>query len=873
MSTPLMKQYHRIKSENSGAVLLFRMGDFYEMFDEDAIIASKVLGIALTSRNHGEASKTPLCGFPYHALDRYCARLVAAGHKVAVCEQTSDPKAAKGIVERDIVEVITRGTATNPEVLKDKVNNYIAAVIEHKGVVGLAGADVSTGEFFCGEAPPQAALREIEKMAAVEILYGTDDRREAPPAFLKYLAASPLFTPVPAWRFSKDAAVKALTAHFKTTTLEGFGVDNLDAGLMAANALFEFIREQKKGRVDHIRKISPLITDRSMALDGSTIRNLEILNPLNPEDVGGTLLAVVDRTKSAMGGRLLKRLLVNPLRDAAAIRERQDTIELFLNDPGKRDKIRTLLGSLSDIERLSAKIGYERATPRDLHNLKTSFYAVQQMLPILTENSQKLTTEIANAMSGTEVITEHLEKALVDEPPLSISDGGAFRKGYNHELDAIIDGAADGKEWIASFQPKERERTGISSLKVGFTRVFGYYIEVSKTNIDKVPSNYIRKQTIVNGERFITEELKVWEDRVLSAEEKQKAVEVMLFTELRKWLMDHLGAIQTVSDNVAFLDALVSFAETASANGFIRPEFTDGESIEIEDGRHPVIESLELGDPFVPNNTVIRKEGDYIHLITGPNMAGKSTYLRQTGLICLLAQVGSFVPAKSARLAIVDRIFTRVGASDRLAKGLSTFLVEMQELANILNNATSKSLVLLDEIGRGTSTFDGLSIAWALVEYIHEKIGAKTLFATHYHELTELPLILPGVKNYNVSVKEWNEEIIFLRKIVEGACDHSYGIQVARLAGVPSAVIVRAKEVLKNLETNELTPDQKPVIARHEESIPTSAPKAEPNADLQLTLFNSQHDDVISALRKLDVNALTPLQALTTLADLQKKIG
>jgi DNA mismatch repair protein MutS len=493
------------------------------------------------------------------------------------------------------------------------------------------------------------------------------------------------------------------------------------------------------------------------------------------------------------------------------------------------------------------------------------------MLPLFSENRQPLIEQISTALTGTEIITDKLEKAIVDEPPLLISDGGVFRKGYNQELDAIIDGAADGKEWIASFQPRERERTGISSLKVGFTRVFGYYIEISKTNLDKVPPEYIRKQTIVNGERFITEELKVWEDRVLSAEEKQKAVELSLFNELRKWLMEHLIKIQTISDNISFLDSLVSFAEAASTNNFIRPVFTDGDTLEIEDGRHPVIENLGLGDPFVPNSTTIQKNGDFIHLITGPNMAGKSTYLRQTGLICLLAQVGSFVPAKSAQLSMVDRIFTRVGASDRLAKGLSTFLVEMQELANILNNATNKSLVLLDEIGRGTSTFDGLSIAWALVEHIHEKIGAKTLFATHYHELTELPLILSGVRNYNVSVKEWNEEIIFLRKIVEGACDHSYGIQVARLAGVPAAVITRAKEVLKNLEANELTPDQKPVIARHEEG--ATAKQVAKTSELQLTLFGSQHDDIISALRKLDLNALTPLQALTTLAELQKKIG
>ncbi len=867
-----MRQYHRIKQENSGALLLFRMGDFYELFDDDAITASKILGIALTSRNHGESSKTPLCGFPYHALDRYCAKLIAAGNKVAVCEQTSDPKESKGIVDRDVIEVISRGTATNPEVLHDKTNNYIMAVIETGKTIGFSGADVSTGEFFCGEADLNTAIREIEKLSAVEILYPASDRRSVPMPFLTRLSNSPLLTPAPDWRFSREAAEKTLANHFGTATLEGFGVSNCNAGLMAANALFEFIREQKKGRTDHIRNIVPLKTDCFMALDGATIKNLEILNPINMEDSTGTLLHIIDCTKTAMGGRIIKKLLINPLMQVSEIEKRQELVSLFFNNSDLREKTRTLLAGISDIERLSGRIGYERATPRDIANLRNSLLTIEQTSMILqTEEKIPLLQEILIKISGTEPITEHISRAVVDAPPMSLSDGGVFKRGYSALLDSIVDGAVEGKEWIASFQPRERERTGISSLKVGFTKVFGYYIEVTKSNIDKVPQDYIRKQTIVNGERYITEELKIWEEKVLSAEEKQVECETALFDELRKWLLNHLGKIQSVSEGIAMLDALISFAETAAKNDFIKPMLTEDDSIEIEDGRHPVVETLLNGDTFVPNNTSIKNGEDFIHLITGPNMAGKSTYLRQIGLIALLAQVGSYVPAKKAKIGVVDRIFTRVGASDRLAKGLSTFLVEMQELANILNNATSKSLVLLDEIGRGTSTFDGLSIAWSLVEHIHDHIGAKTLFATHYHELADLPLVMQGVKNYNVSVREWKDEIVFLRKILEGACDHSYGIQVARLAGVPQTVIDRAKEVLRNLESNELTPDQKPSLAKKPS---TKTGRSETShSGPQLSLFSAPTEDIIDYIKKIDINNCTPLQALSILSDIKGKLS
>ncbi len=870
MSTPLMNQYRRIKDENNGAILLFRMGDFYEMFDEDALTASKVLGLALTSRNHGEASKTPLCGFPYHAIDRYMSRLINAGHKVAVCEQVQDPKEAKGIVERDIVEVVTKGTATNPELLKEKANNFIIAMYEDKGFFGLSCADVSTGEFFTGEVRADSLLREIERLSPVEILFPAQTSRQALPIYLKTLSSQAVMTPIDPWRFSFASAYKELTGHFKTATLEGFGVENLTKGIIAAGALFGYVREQKKDRVGHIRKITPYRTDAFMAIDGATLRNLEILYPLNVDDDKGTLLHVLDRTKTAMGGRLLKRILVNPLLDVDEINKRQDGVALFFEQANVRDKLRTIMSSISDIERIIGRIGYERATPRDLLSLKNSLIASKNIAPFFSGTLPDIINNCLSNISGTEPVIAKLETAISDEAPLSVSDGGVFKKGYSRELDAIIDGSAEGREWIAALQPRERERTGISSLKVSFNRVFGYYIEISKSNLDKIPEGYIRKQTLVNGERFITEELKTYEDKVLSAEEKQKTLEASLFGELRKWLVSYLGKLKDVSDNIAFLDCLASLAETAISNGYVRPIVTNTDEIIIEEGRHPVIENLDFSEAFVPNNTAISNSVEYIHLITGPNMAGKSTYLRQIGLIVLLSHTGSFVPARKAKIGLVDRIFTRVGASDRLAKGLSTFLVEMQELANILNNASIKSLVLLDEIGRGTSTFDGLSIAWALVEYIHEKVKAKTLFATHYHELTDIPLVLKGVKNYNVSVKEWNDEIIFLRKIVEGACDHSYGIQVARLAGVPNEVILRAKEVLRNLEQNELTPDQKPVIAKHDGKSEIKAGKVADNRE-QLSLFDITSTEVMEYLRKLDINTLTPVEALNKLAEIKKR--
>ncbi|OGJ85023.1 MAG: DNA mismatch repair protein MutS [Candidatus Raymondbacteria bacterium RifOxyA12_full_50_37] len=865
MATPLMAQYRRVKEQHPGSILLYRMGDFYEMFEEDAVTASKILGLTLTSRNHGEDAKTPLCGFPYHALDRYSAKLVQAGRSVAVCEQTENPKEAKGIVKRDIVEVITRGTATAPEVLSEKSNNFLVSVCKSGDRFGFAGADVSTGEFFCADMDSRTLTAECEKLSPAEILVPDEKPGDPVLAQLREALASALFTPIEPWRFSPDSSYRDLVAHFRTSSLEGFGVEPFKAGIAAAGVLFNYIKEQKKNRVGHINRLAAYAAGEHMQLDGATIRNFELVTPLHEEDRASTLLSVIDRTQTAMGARLLRRLTVNPLLSRDRIIERQDGVAFFADNTQVCATVRTALSSISDIERLTGRIGYERVGPRDLVALRSSLAKVQEIEKILAPVDCPIIASAVHQLKGTEVISNRLEQAVRDDPPLTLAEGNIFKPGYNADLDAIVAGSKTGKEWIASLQAQERERTGISSLKVGFNQVFGYYIEVSNANTAKVPPHYIRKQTLVNGERYITEELKKWEEVVLHAEEKQIALEQKLFAELRTWLCSHAAKLTEVSVSVALIDVLACLAEVAIQRRYVRPEMDESGEISIIDGRHPVIESIGFIEEYVPNSIEITGSGEFIHLITGPNMAGKSTYLRQTGLIVLLAHMGSFVPAAAARIGIVDRIFTRVGASDRLSKGQSTFLVEMQELANILNNATSKSLILLDEIGRGTSTFDGLSIAWALVEHIHKKVKAKTLFATHYHELAEIPLLLKGVKNFNIAVKEWNDEVIFLRRIEEGACDHSYGIQVARLAGVPKAVIERAKEVLNNLESSELTPDNKPVIGRSVGSRDSEA--------AQMSLFEPLGDEAIAFLRKIDLNVLTPVEVVGKLVELKNRLS
>jgi len=874
--TPLMRQYAEIKGRNPDAVLLYRMGDFYEMFDDDAKIASKVLGLTLTSRNHGGAENTPLAGFPYHALDRYAHRLVKAGYKIAVCEQTEDPKAAKGIVKRDIVEVITAGTATEGSIIEDKANNFILAASRAGGRIGIAVCDLSTGQFEVEELSENEIGHELVRINPSEIVAVKGEE-----GFFRKVSADQyqkaVISPYDPWKFSPDTAVSALKEHFQVASLNGWGLEGQDLSICAAGGLLLYLKEQKKNDLRHISAITRRDRSEWAELDPSTIRNLELLKPLHTDEVDGTLVSVLDKTSTSMGSRLLKRLITRPLKELIAIQERLAAVEWLKKDAFARGEIGLVLKRVADIERLIGRVTFERANGRDLWALKNSFEMFPLLLRNLKETTVPLLSKAASALAEFEPLAKKISGTLVDNPPHSVREGGIIRPGVSQELDGIRDGAVHGRQWIARLQESERSRTGISSLKVSFNKVFGYYIEVSKANQSLVPADYIRKQTLVNGERFITPELKEMETKILGAEERLGALEYELFVELRTSVAAECGRIQKAAEAIAALDVFVSLAQVAAEYNYCRPVLAEGADLVIRDGRHPVVERMVPGGEFVPNDTEMMKNESQILLITGPNMAGKSTYLRQNALICIMAQIGSFVPASFAQIGIVDKFFTRVGATDRLARGLSTFLVEMIEVANILNNTTDKSLVLLDEVGRGTSTFDGISIAWAVAEYLHETASRKsrTLFATHYHELTEMALMFPRIKNLHIKVKEWNDQIIFLRKIDAGSCDHSYGIQVARLAGVPRKVIARAREILANLENMELTPDHKPVLARHREN--ASGALRGVQADLfcggvQLNAMDAQHAEIVQQLQNLDINDLKPIDALNLIVELKKKI-
>jgi DNA mismatch repair protein MutS len=870
--TPMMRQYAAIKERNPNTVLLYRMGDFYELFNDDAKIAADVLGLTLTKRNHGGSDPTPLAGFPHHALDRYANRLVRAGYKIAICEQTEDPKTAKGVVKRDVVEVITAGTATEDNFIDEKANNFILGVHAEAGLAGVAICDLSTGEFSVEEIPFNRLEEEIVRLDPAEIIIDDSSDNPAQP-YLAERCRSIVLSRYDSWKFSADVAESSLRDHFRLASLEGVGLEGFSPGIGAAGALLAYLKEQKKNDLRHISALRARSISEYAELDPASIRNLELLRPLQSEDTGGTLISVLDTTSTAMGARLLKRWITHPLRQAAAINERLDCVEWLRGDIFVRGEAELHLKHIADIERLIGRITYERANARDLNGLKDSLRAFPRLIKSLSSSELPLVRETIGALQGFDDLADEIERTIQDNPPLSVREGNLIKPGVSEELDGIRDGAVNGKQWIARLQETERQRTGIGSLKVGYNKVFGYYIEVSKANQQAVPENYIRKQTLVNGERFITPELKEMEAKVLGAEERLSAMEYELFIALRKRAAHECVRIQQAAEMIARLDVFVSLAKVAAQYQYIRPMLNDSTDMIIRDGRHPVVEQMNPDEQFVPNDTEIDAEESRILLITGPNMAGKSTYLRQNALIAIMAQMGSFVPAASAELGIVDRFFTRVGASDRLARGQSTFLVEMIEVANILNNATDRSLVLLDEVGRGTSTFDGISIAWAVAEYLHETQSrrARTFFATHYHELTELALLFPGIKNLHIRVKEWNDRIIFLRKIGEGSCDHSYGIQVARLAGVPREVIIRAKEILSNLENMELTPDHKPVLARHHDAKKKSDAQANLFDGVQMNLLDSSGIELVQQLQNIDPNTITPLEALTLLNELHAK--
>lgn len=876
-----MKQYQQMKAKYPDTILLFRMGDFFETFDEDAKIASKVLGIVLTKRGNGAAGDVPLAGFPHHALDIYLPKLLRAGYRVAICEQLEDPKFAKGIVKRDVIEVVTPGVAFSEKILEQKQNNFLASVAlpsplttsEH--VIGFAFVDVSTGEFSVGEFPLKYFAEQFGNLQAQELLVQKRDLETVKTLLGEHV--KPLFTKIDDWVYNRDYAYEILIGHFKTQSLKGFGIDGMSVGIVAAGAVMNYLQETQKTNIPHIKKIVPYNMSEYMVLDASTKRNLEITTSISGQP-DGTLFSIIDRTQTPMGGRMLKQWISYPLKNLNPIRERQSAVKELVESEQIRRKIRDELATIGDLERLIAKIATARANPREVNQLKVILTQIPGLKSHLvnlwiksastaigqTQISQQVKPALKNLYERINPLTDlvsAISKAIADDPPFALADGGVIRKGYNSELDEMRALAFGAKDWVAKHQQSERERTKIPSLKIGYNNIFGYYIEVTNAHKDKVPENYIRKQTLTNAERFVTPELKEYEEKILHAEEKILNLETNLFNELRQMIADHSAAIQQNAHAIATLDCFLSLADVAAGNHYVCPDMNESQCMNIKNGRHPVIEELlPPGEHYTPNDTTLDTESNQILIITGPNMSGKSSYLRQVGLIALLAQTGSFVPASSARLGIVDRIYTRVGASDNIALGESTFLVEMHEAANIVNTATSHSLILLDEIGRGTSTFDGISIAWALTEYLHERIKAKTLFATHYHELNELADTFTRIKNFKVDVREYGDKVIFLHKVLPGFADHSYGIQVAQMAGLPEEVIERAKMVLKNLESSEL------VMGEHGRG------KKSKESEIQLTMFEIKDDALREEINKLDVDAMTPLQALEALALLKKKI-
>ncbi|MDQ7815673.1 MAG: DNA mismatch repair protein MutS [Melioribacteraceae bacterium] len=863
--TPLMAQYSRIKENYPDTILLFRMGDFFETFEEDAKIASKVLGITLTKRANGAAEDVPLAGFPHHAIDSYLPKLVRAGYRVAVCEQLEDPKLAKGIVKRDVIEVVTPGVSFNDKLLDHKKNNYLLSIYLEDETVGLAFSDISTGEFQTFQVARNELNQQIGSINPSEILIPKKYKNELEPIIQKF-APNSRITKIDDWIYNFDYASELLMNHFNTKTLKGFGIEGLHSAICSAGAVLNYLRETQKANLPHINKILRYNPSDYMLLDFSTKRNLEITFSMNEGDRVGTLISILDKTETAMGGRMLKKWVSAPLKKLEQILKRQESVEEFFTNKTLRKNLQNELSEIGDLERLTSKICTGRANPREMINLKTSLKKIPLIKQLLDLTKVETLQVINQKLHTLDWLIEKIELAITDDPPLALSDGGVIRKGYNPELDEIRSLSSNAKDWIANLQKTERERTKISSLKVSYNKVFGYYIEISHANKDKVPDDYIRKQTLVNSERFITPDLKEYEDKILNAEEKIAKLEFELYDQIRNSAATASNEIQGNAQLIAMLDCYLSLAEAADENKYIKPILNESDSIEIIDGRHPVVERiLPPGEKYTPNSTKLSSSEDQIIILTGPNMAGKSVYLRQVGLIVLMAQIGSFVPAKEAHIGLVDRIFTRVGASDNISSGESTFLVEMQEAANIINNATSKSLILLDEIGRGTSTFDGISIAWSITEYLHENtnLNAKTLFATHYHELNEMAELFPRIKNYKVEVREYGDKVIFLHKVTPGGADHSYGIQVAQMAGLPQFVTSRAKEVLANLESKELTPYEvkKAKLA-----------KLKNQDNLQISLFEMKDDSLRKEISDIPIDELTPLQALNKLNELKRKL-
>lgn len=865
--TPMMEQYFEIKNKHRHCLLFFRLGDFYEMFFEDAKICSKELGITLTGKDWGQKERAPMCGVPFHSADSYIDKLVKKGYKVAICEQVEDPKAAKGIVKRDVIRIVTPGTVIDNDVLDENKNNYIMSIYGDANGYAIAVCDVTTGEFQTSEFTSANAEEKLCDEAArfnpAEIIVNDKFAETACAQKIKNLLNIRLNISDNG-QFSYRNAVKAICKHFGTMGVDGLGLNGKMFSACASGGLLDYLYETQKNNLEHINKIKIYSANDFMLIDANTRRNLELTETMREKSRRGSLLWVIDRTKTAMGARLLRKWVEQPLISADDINQRLDSVEELKDDFFTREEIKDVLVTMHDFERIMSRVVYKTANAKELVALKDSLENLPRLKSIINRCKSEYLKEIYNELDTLDDVFTLINTAINDDPPFSVREGGMIKQGYSNEIDTLFQAKAKGSEWIKELESNEKEKTGIKTLKVSYNRVFGYYIEVSKSYINQVPDRYIRKQTLANNERYTTEELNKLAEVILGSDEKLIQLEYDTFCQIRESVASQVDRIQFTAYIVALIDSLQSLADAAQAQNYVKPEVNDGDIIDIKDGRHPSVEKM-MNDGFVSNDVYLDGEDNRLLIITGPNMAGKSTYMRQTAIITLLAQIGSFVPASTAVIGVCDRIFTRVGASDDLASGQSTFMVEMSEVANILNNATKNSLLILDEIGRGTSTFDGLSIAWAVLEYIADKkqIGAKTLFATHYHELTELEGKLPGVKNYCITVQEQGDDIIFLRKIKRGGADHSYGVQVARLAGLPHKVIKRANTILKKLNAADINKKTRKLADEAKEA-------AEETAN-QMDMFSIKETQIIDEINKIDVMSMTPIQALQALFDLQHK--
>ncbi len=863
--TPMMRQYLSIKEQNKDSVLFFRLGDFYEMFFDDAKEASRILHITLTSREAGKGNKVPMCGIPYHAADNYIARLIKNGRKVAICEQVEEPGPGKNIIKREIIKIITPGTFMADDILDGAVDNYLLSIYPHSDNFGVAYADISTGDFRVTELNNREDFfAELYKISPSECLIPesfSKDRR-----FHEIKSANlGVMTLHDDWMFDYDVSLKEIKNHFSVRDLSGFGCQDMKLAVSAAGALLKYLKNTQKSDLNNIGAINTYSVSQFMTLDRNSQRNLELIQNMEDLSRKSTLLDVLDETETPMGKRRLKKWMLNPLLDIKDIKARLEAVQYFYDDGAKRKSVRKILKSVYDIDRLSNKVSLGSANARDMAALSSSLKDARELCRHLTDPLPEKLGNIASGTDDFQDVVSWIDGCIVVDPPLVLKEGGIIRPGHDPEVDELRDLITNAKDWLTRLKKREIERTGINSLKIGYNRVFGYYIEVTNANLGSVPQDYIRKQTLKNAERFITDELKEYESRILGAEERIRSVEYDIFCELRDKVGLEIERLKRTADRVADLDVLAALSEAAVKNGYSRPEVNAGSSLRVVDGRHPVLEKLLRDKEFVPNDVNMGEGAGDIFIITGSNMAGKSTYIRQVALITIMAQMGSFVPAKKAVIGIMDRVFTRVGASDRLHRGMSTFMVEMLEAANILNNATGKSLIILDEIGRGTSTFDGVSIAWAVVEHIYKRIpGAKALFATHFHELTEISQISDAVRNYNLAIREWKDEVIFLYKVVEGNCDESFGIHVAKMAGIPNGVVKRAREILNNLQKDSLLGNIRTRFSREEKK-----------KERQLSFFEPGviEDPVIRKIRELDVDNLTPVEALKRISEFKKEIG